>query len=185
MSAARVKRIAITGRFQPFHLDHLKLVRHGLGSSEFVVIGITNPDRRSLRPVASSAHRHRPNANPFTFWERLEIITAALLAEGVASHRFRVVPFPLDEPEVWFDYIPQDMTQLVRVFSPWENDKVTLLRDGGYAVDSIDGDPSARISASTVRSAMAAGEPWQHWLPPAVAQRLEEIGADELARRCL
>lgn len=176
--------VAITGRFQPFHLDHLDLVKQGLALGGTVVIGITNPDHRSLKAVASSAHRHKLNANPFTFWERQQIITAVLEELGVAAHRFQIVPFPLDEPSTWFGYIPQATQQLVRVYSDWEAEKVAALRDGGYEVELIEGDRTSKISASQVRSAMAAGEPWQHWLPKAAVKLLQAYGDDVLRERC-
>ncbi len=176
--------VAITGRFQPFHLDHLDLVKQGLAYGGTVVIGITNPDQRSLKAVSSSAHRHKQSANPFSFWERQQIILAVLQELGVAAQRFRIVPFPLDEPTTWFGYIPQPTRQLVRVFSDWEADKVAALRAGGYAVDLIEGDPASKISASEVRQAMVQGEPWQQWLPSAAVEILQGYGEDILRERC-
>ena len=176
--------VAITGRFQPFHLDHLDLVQQGLALGGEVVIGITNPDHRSLKPVASSAYRHQLNANPFSYWERQQIIAAAMQELDVSADRFQIVPFPLDEPSTWFSYIPRTTQQLVRVYSDWEAEKVTTLRDGGYPVVLIEGDRSRKISASQVRSAMAAGEPWQHWLPKAAAKLLQAYGDDVLRERC-
>jgi nicotinamide mononucleotide adenylyltransferase len=176
--------VAITGRFQPFHLDHLDLVKQGLAYGGAVVIGITNPDHRSLKAVSSSAHRHKSNANPFTFWERQQIISAVMKAFGVAADRFRIVPFPLDEPSTWFGYIPQATQQLVRAYSDWEAAKAAALRDGGYIVELIEGDPARKISATEVRAAMAVGEPWQHWVPEAAVEILQAYGEDVLRERC-
>ena len=180
----RSASIAITGRFQPFHRDHLDLVMHGLKSADRVIIGITNPDRRSLKAVPSSAHRHQPGANPFTYLERQRIIRAALNDAAIDRARYEIVPFPLDAPGVWPDYIPLSTPQLVRVFSDWEHDKVTTLSNGGYAVVVLDGDPEGRISASDVRAAMAAGRPWQHWLPRGSAEALVCLSGKNLQQRC-
>ncbi len=182
--AVRPPSIAITGRFQPFHRDHLDLVVHGLKLADRVIIGITNPDRRSLKAVPSSAHRHQAGANPFTYLERQRIIRAALNGAAVDLGRYEIVPFPLDAPNVWPDYISLSTPQLVRVFSDWERDKVTTLRNGGYEVVVLDGDPADRISASNVRAAMAAGQPWQHWLPRGSAEALISFSGQNLEQRC-
>lgn len=180
----RADIIAITGRFQPFHLDHLDLVLRGLADAEHVIIGITNPDSRSLQAAASSPHRHRPSANPFTYLERLRIIRAALEAASVPLDRFDVVPFPLDQPSVWADYIPQDALQLVRVYSEWEREKAGRLQAGGYEVKMLEGDVGRKISASDIRAAMAAAGQWRHRVPDGAVAALEAIGDDALRRRC-
>lgn len=184
IAVVRPASIAITGRFQPFHRDHLDLVMHGLKLADQVIIGITNPDRRSLKAVPSSSHRHRSSANPFTYLERQRIIHAALKGAAISPARYEVVPFPLDDPNVWRDYIPASTRQLVRVFSDWERDKAAALRDGGYEVVVLDGDPGHRISSSSVRAAMASGLPWQHWLPRGCAETLNALPGPRLQERC-
>lgn len=164
--AERYSLLAITGRFQPFHCDHLHLVRHGLGRAKRVVIGITNPDSRSLAPLPESPHRHLEGANPFSYLERLQMIQAALDVAGVSRERYDVVPFPLDLPAVWAAYVPFSATQLVRVYSDWEREKTRRLRAGGYAVWVLEGDPASRISGSDIRAAMASGRSWSQWVPP-------------------
>jgi len=176
--------IAITGRFQPFHRDHLDLVMHGLTLADRAIIGITNPDSRSFKAVATSAHRHQPSANPFTYLERLRIIDAAMQAAAVSTARYEVVPFPLHDPGVWADYIPYSIPQLVRAFSDWERDKSRALQRGGYSVELLEGDPQQKIAASDVRAAMATGQSWQHWLPKGAAAALESISGASLQQRC-
>lgn len=147
---------AVTGRFQPFHAGHLDLVRIALGESERVIIGITNPDPGSWREHSDSAHRHRPESNPFTFYERMSMIDAVLAEEGV-DHRCEIVAFPLDRPDVWSHYIPLSAVQYVRAYSEWERSKADLLASGGYAVRLIDGDPAQEVRASTIRAAAREG----------------------------
>lgn len=170
----RYPLLAITGRFQPFHCDHLHLVRHGLGHAERVVIGITNPDARSLSAIPESPHRHLNGANPFSYLERLRMIQAALNAAGVSRERYDVVPFPLDAPGVWASYVPVSATQLVRVYSDWEREKTRRLRAGGYAVWVLEGDPRIRVSGSDIRAAMAAGGCWSQWVPAGAREYLLE-----------
>ncbi|MEO0998680.1 MAG: cytidyltransferase [Pseudomonadota bacterium] len=167
--------MAVTGRFQPFHRDHLDLVRYALTRRQRVVIGITNPDRRSLKPESDSRHRHLPGANPFSYFQRMTMIVAALDESGIARDRFRIVPFPLDCAEVWAGYIPLDATQLVRVYSGWEREKARKLRDGGYSVEVLHGDPATRISASDIRRAMQTSGSWQPLVPAAVSRYCRDL----------
>lgn len=178
-------RIAVTGRFQPFHVDHLALVVHALTLAEQVLICITNPDIRSLQPAPESEHRHLPGANPFTWFERLRFIEAALDHHGVAHRRYVITPFPLDAPLTWPAYVPAHTPQLVRVFSDWEREKTRRFAAADYPVIELQGDPAKRISASNIRAAMARGaDDWRHDVPAGTLSVLDAMGADELRRRC-
>ena len=176
--------IAVTGRFQPFHLDHLELVTYALDRAERLLVGVTNPDARSLAPAAASSHRHLRSSNPFTYLERLRMIRAALNAAGVASTRYEIVPFPLDDPGVWRAYVPKGTMQLVRAFSAWERQKAAHLEAAGYPVILLQGDVEGRVSASDIRRAIARGEPWAHWVPAGVLEVLLAFGEETLRRRC-
>ncbi|MEO1575526.1 MAG: adenylyltransferase/cytidyltransferase family protein [Pseudomonadota bacterium] len=174
---------AVTGRFQPFHNDHLELVSHAMARADAVIIGITNPDERSRIADVASAHRHTEAANPFSYFDRQRIVRAALLGAGFAPGSFTIVPFPLDQPGVWADYIPAQAVQFVRVFSPWERRKAELLESGGYAVEVLEGDPATRIHATEIRRAIGEGRPWAHWLPEGAIEVLRSIVASSPAPR--
>ncbi len=175
----------VSGRFQPFHDDHLSLVRHALGHVRHLIVAITNPDARSLTSIRQSAHRHLPSANPFTWFERLQMIVAALDAEGVARTRFSVVPMPLDAPDTWHAYVPAHAIQFVRVFSDWEREKVRRLEAGGYSTIALEGDPHRRIHAAHLRADMAArGRAWHRQVPVGTRKVLLGMDSDALARRC-
>lgn len=177
--------IAVAGRFQPFHVDHLELVLHALALAEQVLICITNPDARSLQPAAQSAHRHLAAANPFTWFERLRIIEAALEHTGTARRRYVITPFPLDEPATWSSYVPRRTPHLVRIFSDWEREKSRRLRAGDYPVIELQGDSQRRVSASDIRAAMARGDgTWRELVPDGARLVLEAFGERELAMRC-
>jgi nicotinamide-nucleotide adenylyltransferase len=177
-------RIAVTGRFQPFHVDHLELLEEALSRAAQVLICITNPDHRSLQPAAASAHRHLAAANPFSYFERLLFIEAALEHHGVAHRRYTITPFPLDEPSTWTAYVPAGTPQLVRIFSDWERDKSHRLA-GAYPVIELQGDARRRVSASDIRDAMARGDDgWRRLVPGGTRALLEAMGAPELRLRC-
>lgn len=176
--------LAVTGRFQPLHREHLWLIERALSLAERVLIGITNPDRRSLTALPASGRRHLPDANPFSYLERARMIRAALAALQIPAERFELVPFPIEAAAACASYVPPGTPQLVRVYSAWEREKAELLRRGGYPVIVIEPDAPKALCASEIRAAMAAGDRWEHAVPAGARQALLAIGAEELRRRC-
>jgi nicotinamide mononucleotide adenylyltransferase len=164
--------LAVTGRFQPFHVDHLELVQWALAHASRVCIGITNPGGEARQAHPASAHRHRADANPWSDAQRAALIRAALQAAGVAASRYDIVPFPLDDPSRWAAIVPAGTPQLVRVFTDWEREKLRRFEAAGYPVVALEGDPARRVSATDIRAALAGGAAWQHWVPPGARELL-------------
>lgn len=162
----------MTGRFQLLHRQHLELLLIGLARGRHLVVGITNPDPSARRAVPESEHRHRAGANPFTYFERLGFVTAALRAEGVAADRFSVVPFPLHQPALWEWYVPLGTLQLVRASSAWERAKAESL-GGGYRVEVLSPPGEGRLASSDLRRILDAGGPWQEAVPAATVPLVE------------
>lgn len=69
------------GRFQPFHLGHLQVIKQGLAQADHVVV------------LVGSARSPRCHRNPFTFEERKEMIRGAF--QG--TDRERVIVLPLHD----------------------------------------------------------------------------------------
>lgn len=71
------------GRFQPFHLGHVEVITRGLEIADKVVI------------LVGSSNRPRSLRNPFTYEERLKMITVGLHRQiPGSSSRFNVLPLP-------------------------------------------------------------------------------------------
>ena len=174
----------VTGRFQPVHRQHLELFLEALATSDRLIVAITNPDPGTRRPRAESAHRHLPDANPFTFWERLRMVRTALAGAGVAEESIDVVPFPIHDAAAWPHYVPLGATHLVRVYSAWEAAKARELEAAGYPVRVLAGDERTRLSGAEVRRALRDGGPWRPMLPGAVVPLVERLVAERpLAER--
>jgi nicotinamide-nucleotide adenylyltransferase len=181
---ARSSLSCVTGRFQPVHRQHLELFLEALGTSERLIVAITNPDpgTRAARP--ESAHRHLPEANPFTYYERLRLVRAALAGAGITEASVDVVPFPIHHAEVWPHYVPLGAIHLVRVSSAWEEAKARELEAAGYPVRVIRGGEHARLSGTEVRRALREGGQWREMLPGSVVPLVERLLADRpLAER--
>jgi nicotinamide-nucleotide adenylyltransferase len=168
----------IHGRFQPFHNEHLRYFRMAWERSENVLVGITNPDPSTIVEDALSAHRHRPEDNPFTFTERLMMIQAALREEGFPMERIFIVPLPIHHPERWRYYIPRSAVMFVVTYSQWERTKAEKIKKAGFEVVTIDSLVKG-IHGQEVRALMKSGGDWERLVPPAVTAFIRGKNAGE------
>jgi cytidyltransferase-like protein len=167
-----VTRGMIHGRFQPFHLGHLEYLKGAAARSDEVWVGITNPDPTRVKPEPADPVRHLPESNPFTYAERLLMVKAAAEEIHVAVH---VIPFPVNEPELWDAYVPRDVTQFIRQFSDWGATKIERLRAAGYEVVVLDEGSEKEVSGADVRAALRDGGDWETLVPRGVAAVLGRL----------
>ena len=170
----------IHGRFQPFHLGHLTYLRAALERCQTLIIAITNPDPAAIREEAEANHRHRDEANPYTFFQRQMMIRETVLDEGIDLRSVVFIPFPINFPERWPYYLPPSTVQFIRVFSDWERKKVERFQKAGYRVEVLHPGAKKEMEASDVRTLMDAGGEWRSLVPPAVARTIDRIAAGEL-----
>jgi nicotinamide-nucleotide adenylyltransferase len=170
-----VARGMIHGRFQPFHNGHLEYLRGAAGRSEEVFVGITNPDPERIRPEASDPLRHLPESNPFSYVDRLLMVKAAAQDAQVDLARVHVIPFPVNEPELWPAYVPNDVVQFIRLFSDWGGTKLERFREAGYEVVVLDEGAEKEVSGADVRAALRDGGDWEGLVPPGVAEVLKRL----------
>ena len=171
-SSSNSRRGMIHGRFQPFHNGHLEYLRGAASRSEELFVGITNPDPRRIKEEPSDPLRHLPESNPFTYVERLLMIEAVAADEGIRAH---VIPFPVNEPELWPAYVPTGVTQYLRLFSDWGGTKLERLRAAGYEVVVLDEGAEKEISGADVRAALREGGRWESLVPAGVARVIRSL----------
>jgi nicotinamide mononucleotide adenylyltransferase len=128
-----------------------------------------------VKPEPADPLRHLPESNPWSYAERLLMVEAAAADLALDARRVHVVPFPVNEPELWPAYVPDGVTQYLRLFSDWGGTKLDRLRAGGYEVVVLDEGAQKDISGADVRAAMRAGRDWEHLVPRGVARVLREL----------
>jgi len=165
----------IHGRLQPFHLGHLEYLRGAAERSDEVWVGITNPDPTRIKPEPSDPLRHLPESNPWTYAERMLMVKAAATDLGLDLARVHVIPFPVNEPELWSAYVPEGVTQYIRLFSEWGGTKLDRLREAGYEVVVLDEGADKEISGADVRRALREGGEWEALVPPGVARVIASL----------
>jgi cytidyltransferase-like protein len=164
----------IHGRFQPFHLGHLEYLRGAAARSDQLFVGITNPDPARIKEEPSDPQRHLPASNPWTYTERLLMIVEVAKDEGLLE-RLHVIPFPVNEPELWPAYVPDGVTQFIRHFSEWGGTKIERLRSAGFDVVVLDEGAEKSISGADVRRALREDAAWEALVPPGVARVIRSL----------
>lgn len=162
----------VHGRFQPFHLGHLEYLRGAAAQCEEVWVGITNPDPARIREEPTDPLRHLPESNPWTYAERLRMVKEVASDEGIVVH---VIPFPVNEPELWDAYVPPDAVQFIRHFSDWGGTKIERLRRAGYEVVVLDAGAEKEVSGAQVRAALRDGGDWRSLVPAGTARVIDSL----------
>ena len=169
------QRVAcFTGRFQPFHNQHLEVLSALSREFDQIIIGITNPDIENLFEHAASKHRHTVAANPFSYESRVQIITDSIsdLSE-FNSVEIEIIPFDLTQPSSWA--VPAETVFALRIFSTWEASKLDLFTGQGFEVLELPA-PATKLSASDIREALTTNDStWHsHVIPEAVSTIQQE-----------
>jgi len=171
------------GRFQPLHLGHMEYLSAAKENCEFLYIGITQYNIRSLSDNPITPHRTRPEDNPLTFFERVQLITDALVDVGINRNDFCIVPFPIENAQQLPDFIPISIPVFTTVYDDWNRHKVKVLSDVGYNVITLWERDNKQYRGSIVRKGiMADDKEWTKMVPPATIRAVQSFGVrDRLA----
>ncbi|MBU7016677.1 MAG: nicotinamide-nucleotide adenylyltransferase [Theionarchaea archaeon] len=166
-------RALYVGRFQPFHLGHLEVLKRILRDyDELIII------------VGSAQHSHTVE-NPFTAGERIQMITETLDEEDITG---RVYIIPIDDihrHSVWVTQVQSLTPPFETVFS---NEPVTirLFKEAGFPVNQTELIEREDWSGTEIRKRMLRNEGWEQCVPRGVAKVIKEIDGvsriKELAR---
>lgn len=161
----------IHGRFQLLHNDHLKYLLAGKERCRHLVIGITNPDPTLTRADPADPARSRKQDNPFSYYERYCMVRETLADHGLRDE-ISIVPFPVNFPDLYSYYVPLQAIFFLSIYDEWGEKKLRLFASRGLATEILWRRPASEkgLSASTIRQKIAAGEPWEDLVPPAVAR---------------
>lgn len=160
-----MKRGLFIGRFQPFHLGHLRAVEHILKKEDELIIGI-----------GSAQYSHTPE-NPFTAGERIEIIMKSL-RQTVDTRRVYLIPIPdVGEHRLWVSQVISFCPSFQTVYSNNGLVKV-LFEEAGYRVEPVPFFDRDLMMGREIRRLISSGGDWRSRLHPDAAKYLAEIGAE-------
>jgi nicotinamide mononucleotide adenylyltransferase len=169
------------GRFQLFHLDHLKYVLAAKERCRHLVVGITNPDPTLTKFDPADPHRSSEVDNPLTLYERYVMIRETLLDSGLNFREFSLVPFPINFPGLYRYYLPLEATFFLTIYDEWGEKKLAMFTSLGLKVDILWRKPKSEkgLTATALRRMMGLDQPWEHLVPQTVARLVKELGLRE------
>ena len=163
----------IHGRFQPFHLEHLAYATWAAERCDRLIVGLTNADPSHTTTEDADPTRHERHHNPFYYHERHRMVRAATDAADIATP-VEIMPFPINRPDLWSAYAPDEAVHFVNVLEEWHAVKVRRLREHGRRVERKDG--TRTISGTDIRERMASGDAsWREDVPDAVGRVVDDV----------
>lgn len=176
-----IPEASVHGRFQPLHNAHLEYLIEAKRRCRFLWVGITKFDVDHLNPLGRP--RERPEANPLTYFERIQIIKEGLSESGIPPEEFRFLPFPIENPNALPRFLPTTIPCFTTICEDWNREKVRLLEKCGYRVLVLWEREPKEITGSFVREDIArGGTRWIDLVPPATVKAVERLNLTERLR---
>ena len=177
----------VHGRFQPPHLGHVRYLLAAFARTERVVIGIATPRICSEEEAARTGYPCTAALNPFSYEDRMGMISTALDEAGIARERYSFVDFPSNyEESSLARIVPKDAVFLMSVTSGGDKGKIAHLASLGYATEIVIEIPESeeREHAGGVRESVRAGtDAWRALVPKSIASYMESHGLLDKLRR--
>lgn len=173
----RGRRVAVIGRFQPFHWGHFEYLTEAASLGEILVVGVANPTTDQRRFTSSDLERSTDEANPFSFDQRRRMIEAGL--ERTAKPiKMEIRACDLRTPERLRESLGSCDLVAVTIYDGWGHEKSIIASEAKYDVIIMWERTEKLVTGSEIRRRLQMKEPWEHLVPPGTAKVIE----DELAK---
>ncbi len=174
------------GRFQPFHLGHFYVAEKVLSRYDRIIVAIVVPYPRRYPEFYEKFY---PPINPFTYFERYQMIIRSFGYEGIdvfgrlficpmwglATQFRREKPyFPPQRQRLFImTQIREDNPAKIAVIKKWYG-KVEIFRDIPKDI--------AWMDATMVRDNIINFQEWRHLVPKGTASVIDEYGLERRVR---
>lgn len=150
------------GRFQPFHLGHLDIIKKILKENDKVVIGI------------GSSRKHGTSINPLTAIKRRKLIEESLEEADIPKEKYEIREIPdIDNFSAWADHVKSLTPPFEKVYTGSE--MVSVCFEGDLPVIPII--KELKICATDIREAIRDDKEWENLVPKAVENLLKKWDA--------
>jgi len=154
------------GRFQPFHIGHLKDVKDAVKEVDELVIGV------------GSSQEKDTEENPFSVEERIEMIEFVLAAEDIGN--FTIFPIPdFHDDKKWVEHVETLLPEFDIVYTG--NDWTERCFKKKYKVKKID--LIKDVSSTIIRDKILKNEDWKSLVPKKTVEFLEKIKGVERIKK--
>lgn len=155
------------GRFQPFHLGHMALVRRILDECDGAILAVASSQFNYIRK------------DPFTAGERIEMIHESIAESDLDASRCIITAIENQfNVATWLSYLEASLPEFDRVYSGNEYVRM-LLADSRYGVIPPQFLERSVYNSTRIRNLIASGGSWEGHVPPAVARIILRIGGIE------
>ncbi|MBS3137498.1 nicotinamide-nucleotide adenylyltransferase [Candidatus Woesearchaeota archaeon] len=153
------------GRFQPFHLGHLHIVKQIIKEQGSIVIAI------------GSSQESDTLENPFTAEERKEMIEHVLDAESIDNKDYIICLVPdLGKHDKWVEHVIS-ITGNISVIYTGSILTKRLFREKGFKIINLN--RIKDISATMIRERLVKNQMIDKFIHPKIADFLKRINAGE------
>lgn len=154
-------RALVIGRFQPFHLGHLSMVKKVMEECDKIIIGI------------GSAQFSHTTSNPFTAGERHLMISRSLEDEKIFDYYL----IPINDLSIYSEWVSHVESLTPPFDLVLSNNPLTqrLFEEKGYAVKGVPFFNRKEYSGREIRRRMISEEDWQSLVPRAVVEVVDEV----------
>jgi cytidyltransferase-like protein len=166
------------GRFQPFHLGHVAVIRAILNHFHLplvVMIIQSTAESPSNDYVAQVNPHHAPKRNPLTLWERFCMIQDVVRAESWTD---RVTALGIPRPDVYWkiasSFYPTRRFICVTDKDEYERSKVSFWHSLGEEVRVVPSANLPMISATKVKQLIKTTDEW--------SKMMHEVNVDFFAK---
>jgi nicotinamide-nucleotide adenylyltransferase len=152
------------GRFQPFHLGHLDIVKRILKENKHVIIAI------------GSAERNYVPENPLTAGERYLVIDETLKSEKIDPARYQIVPIRnINNYALWVDHMNLYVPPYDKIYTG--SSIVKACYEGAQSKHKLVKIKRKRpVSSTAIRKSMIkGGTDWTSLVSPRTAELLKKM----------
>lgn len=164
-------RVAVVGRFQPFHWGHFEYVMEAARLGSSLLVAVTNPTCEQVLVSDLDAARSAPEANPFSYDLRCAMI-AASLSRLAPWLRHQFAPCDLSSRARIRHTLGACDTVAITIYDDWGREKKRILESAGLRVVVLWVRRHKLVTGTQVREQMETGLDWEHLVPPGVAEIL-------------
>lgn len=163
-----MQRALFIGRFQPFHLGHLSVVKKLIEQYDELIIAI------------GSSENAQEDINPFSCHERFEMILETLKAESIDLSRIHIIPIrDIHDDDKWVAHVQELCPSFHASYSGSEYIRSLFIKAN---IPTFDVNKIIDIDATQIRKDITENTEWEHFVHPVVEKYLKQIDVQKLLK---
>jgi len=152
--------VLFVGRFQPFHMGHLKAIEYVSRVANHVIIGI------------GSSQEKNTVENPFSYGERVEMIEKSL---SLDKSKYTLVPIPdFGDEKIWVEYVIQKMPKFDVVYTNAPREK-KIFRNACIQVRNVPLYDRKTYTGTEIRRKISSGGRWENLVPKGTVAVIKKV----------